>query len=61
MGAVKIILFALIEGGNTKVETIRGLSTKFLVNALAVFREMICSENENPCPEKFPFSGEYLT
>ena len=36
MGAVKIKLFALIEGGNTKVETVRGLSTKFLINGLAL-------------------------
>ena len=45
------------KGGNTKISTI----THFLVNALAVFREIFRTGNGNPCHEKSPFSGECLT
>ena len=44
MGAVKIKFFALIEGRNAVVKTF----ANFLVNALAVFGEMLGARNGNP-------------
>ena len=58
MGAVKVKLFALIERGNATVETVRGLSTKFLVNAFAVLGEILGARNGGPLHGKAPFSGD---